>query len=1186
VDSGLVSGRVEPAPAWAGGGRVLPDVPTDVPVLVAFPHALGGTTIAEVEGWLAGGGDGRFGGAVRGEVVDCGPASVAVFNQLSGTDIEVGPDLTPHGLGAAIGLALVPNDAKGIEEYLKAEGSGAHTVVSVHYRGGGLHTLNVFNDGGSVYAIDGQRGSVEPWAEHVARVGGSVRVWAMGTPVHAADRSIFDEPLPVGAAGEALPSPSVMHGSGSAGLLPDSVVPGSVSRSVSGPSVPGVGSGVLQGHGGGEGGDVEGLGRDVERLGLPSMARFPSTLEGMAEVAGARVIDTEAIADLVNRRRVGPHALRSGQLVGSHAEVRGEYGVEDVKAFMRAAGLSDQDIAKLRWTSYKAGSVYPGASLLGSLLQYLLVPGIGVAFGSKAAVGSSAVFVLAQILSAAALQPAVITWSEQIAKHRGPYVEVDKSKINYQVPLQQATRQADDASRDYAAAVGRLQGVTADAGLSVERMAAMSWTELKDRLLGMDVEQRARLGAASAEVVGHELHGKLEQLFAAEGGQQRQKIGGTWQVPVRVVRAPLSTALGFLTGAEPGDGGALAEGMRVRRVSPQVQIGLQGLVNLTVQGAGHLLAGLDEYDKVWFKSSLNIMYADLLTSAGREHWARGEPLSGKDVDAGRVGKLFSSPPRAIGAVLSKQFQAQVNALRDVPGSEEVLAQLERDLDLVAQGKFDELDAMGQVAQAMTNAASGLTWKMFYDEAWSKYTWDELRAQLVQRFTQAAHMLVLGSAAATVLPRAVAAVYGGTSHLSNEVLVALMASSTVMGFVGAVTQYKSQTLKNYNKEMPNHERESVGTQIGKGVGALYYLVKEDMASASVGERSAEVLNRSRSDFMQAATLLDALEEAERRWLFEQLPGHDAAWMSDVLAEDTPGVAGSFGAPDMPGGYHASGLDAQGPAAHPAPDERSADPGKGEIAPSQQPRQPPVPEGSQAGHAPVGPDTPTNQADSFATTEPTRPAGRATLSATPSADGSFTIADTVPVTSIRSVTPAPADMRARDLAPRSAADRVDAGAAHADGISSQSRVNTGAPVRNLDHVGGVDSRLRPDVDTPWPHLHSRDGLREAAPSQELRQRPMVEGLQPGHSPGGPDTSEDRIEPDESDSEEMWFDAHSEPDPDETWFDAESDVEWFDAKSELSSRSSEGSAGSASSEVPPANTSARPEAGDGRRGLGDAV
>ena len=87
----------------------------------------------------------------------------------------------------------------------------------------------------------------------------------------------------------------------------------------------------------------------------------------------------------------------------------------------------------------------------------------------------------------------------------------------------------------------------------------------------MGAGQLAALMQASADVVEHELHVKLEQLFAAEGGLERQKIGGYWQVPVRSLRSPASSALGFLTGVRAGDGGGLARGCgcsgcrRVRR---------------------------------------------------------------------------------------------------------------------------------------------------------------------------------------------------------------------------------------------------------------------------------------------------------------------------------------------------------------------------------------------------------------------------------------------------------------------------------------------------------------------------------------------------------------------------------------------------------------------------------------------
>ncbi|CAN5198142.1 hypothetical protein BH11ACT6_BH11ACT6_54510 [soil metagenome] len=599
---------------------------------------------------------------------------------------------------------------------------------------------------------------------------------------------------------------------------------------------------------------------DLERQGPPSMAQYPGTLAGMTEVARERAIDTEAIAELVNRRRHGPRALRSGRLAGSHDEALNEYTVEDVKAFMRAAGLSDQDIAKVRWTSMKSGLPYPGASLLGNILQYVGVPAINLRYGPTMAAASSAVFVLAQILSSAVLQPAVITWSEQIAKRSGPFIEVDKSKINYKVSLEQATSQADQASGRYAAVLDQLQALSVDQGLEVEHLARMSWAELKQRLSVMRLETRAQLQHVSTDVVEQEssVHSVHEQLMAARGGQQRQWEGAASQSIPRSLRSPAAAALGYLTGSRPGDGDAVG-GMREQAVSGGTLVGLQGLVNMTLQGVGHVLAGVDEYNKVWLKSKLNVVYADLFNSVGRAQWARGEEVTSDSIDARRVHTLFSSPPQAVGKVVSKIVRSELDDLGATPGGERVVAELERELRLVAEGRFDQLDAMGRIARAMTDAAGGLGMELLIREAKTRYTWDELRTQVVQRFNQAAHFLVLGSAAATLLPRAVSAAKGGTSQLSSGEIGSLIASSLVMGLAGAITQYKSQTQKNYNKEMPTAD--SLGKQIGKGVGALYYLVTENMQSATAGERAAAVLHRGQQGVLQAEVLLDALREIE-------------------------------------------------------------------------------------------------------------------------------------------------------------------------------------------------------------------------------------------------------------------------------------------------------------------------------------
>jgi hypothetical protein len=604
---------------------------------------------------------------------------------------------------------------------------------------------------------------------------------------------------------------------------------------------------------------------DLERQGAASIAVFPPTLAGMAEVARAdkaRAVDTEAIAALVNRRRFGPYAVRSGRLAASHAEALGEYTVADVEEFMRAAGLSDRDIAQVRSTSFTSGLPYPGASLVGNLLQYVAVPSIGVVHGPVPAAVTSGVFVAAQIATAAALQPAAITWSEQIAKSNGPFIEVDKTKINYKVSLAEATRQLEEASDAYAAALQRWQ----DLGLS-NAQREQTAADASQLVAGLTPPQRADLEAASTALGEAEaaLHDKHQQLFAARGGQQRQWEGAFWQIIPRSVRAPASTALGFLTGAPAHDGDP-GPGMRTRQLSSWAQVGAQGSLNIGLQLVGHAAAGVDEFNKVWLKTALNVLYADVLNDAGHAAWQRGEPVRSDHIDAHQVRKLFSSPPQAIGKVVAKLERANLAALRATTGHDVAAANaLEREVNLLEAGRFDQLDPHGPVGRAMLAAASGWTSALglVAREAWSRYSVAEITAQVVQRVSQAAHGVVLGSAAATVLPRAVAAIYGGTSHLPTAVIGALTAASFATGFIGAITQFKSQTQKNYNKERSKDlEPEGPLTQIGKGMAAGVLLATENRQSDTATDRATDLLRRSREDLVWVGALRDALAEAEQ------------------------------------------------------------------------------------------------------------------------------------------------------------------------------------------------------------------------------------------------------------------------------------------------------------------------------------
>ncbi|WP_156752289.1 hypothetical protein [Mycobacterium sp. ACS1612] len=600
---------------------------------------------------------------------------------------------------------------------------------------------------------------------------------------------------------------------------------------------------------------------DVEAQEPTSIARFPGTLAGMAEVAKAsreRHIDLNAIAALINKRPFGPRALHAGEQVSSHDEVAKVFDGDDVTTFMRAAGLSDHDIDEVKSTSYKSGVVYPSATLLGTVLQYVVVPVIGLTHGSTASFGASAGFVVVQIGSAAAAQPAVITLSEHLAKGNGPFIEVDKDTINYKVRLTQAAREAQEASETYTLRVAEFQQLT-------DGLAAMSPTQLADYLASVSAQKREELRQASTAVTTGRstVHAKQQQLFTVQGGLQRQQEGAFWQMPVRVFRAPISTLLGLFSGVSSQS--AADTGLRAQTLSPLNLFGLQAGVNMLLQGLGHGGASWDEYNKVRFKTQLNVMYADLFNDIGRDQWGRGEPVTAAGIDAGKVRGLFSSPPEAIGKVVRNLYKTDVKTLPAEQG--EVL---QRELDLLQTGQFDQLDPRGAVARTMIAASGRWGWlHVVAREALSKYTWPELKAQLVQRFNQTFHGGVFGSGVATLLPRGVAAHFGGSSHLTTPAISGLAVASTALAAVGAISQSKSTVQKNNNKE--GEPAYSLSRQIGEGMSAGYLMVAENRQATSAGQLAAAALIEHRTTAQYAQDLVDHLDNLEQTIRhFQELP----------------------------------------------------------------------------------------------------------------------------------------------------------------------------------------------------------------------------------------------------------------------------------------------------------------------------
>ncbi|OBA57210.1 hypothetical protein A5647_24340 [Mycobacterium sp. 1100029.7] len=177
----------------------LPDGHADPRKLFAIPHS--DNSIEDVRSWI---GDVNSDGdpAVKpsgSRLMNCGPATIAVFDRLSGTpsfgrayvgerigESRANHELNRDELSSATGLRLVPSSPEKIAQRLSNEPTGAHTVVTVRYRNGQQHSLNAYFDGTAIHALDGQHGTVKSWPPaDLDRENNPVEQWFMGAPFDA-----------------------------------------------------------------------------------------------------------------------------------------------------------------------------------------------------------------------------------------------------------------------------------------------------------------------------------------------------------------------------------------------------------------------------------------------------------------------------------------------------------------------------------------------------------------------------------------------------------------------------------------------------------------------------------------------------------------------------------------------------------------------------------------------------------------------------------------------------------------------------------------------------------------------------------------------------------------------------------------------------------------------------------------
>ncbi|WP_445161742.1 WXG100-like domain-containing protein [Mycobacterium sp. Dal123C01] len=129
------------------------------------------TTIEQIRPWLSQINVDVHGGDSRSRMFNCGQATIAVFDRLSGrAGFQTAAPLEgiwKNQLQGVTGFAPHRSSLEGIEALLRGQGSGAHAVVFVARRGpngkSSAHAFNAFFDGAEVYALDGRDNSIQPW---------------------------------------------------------------------------------------------------------------------------------------------------------------------------------------------------------------------------------------------------------------------------------------------------------------------------------------------------------------------------------------------------------------------------------------------------------------------------------------------------------------------------------------------------------------------------------------------------------------------------------------------------------------------------------------------------------------------------------------------------------------------------------------------------------------------------------------------------------------------------------------------------------------------------------------------------------------------------------------------------------------------------------------------------------------
>ncbi|UTS74093.1 type III secretion system effector protein [Xanthomonas hortorum] len=503
-----------------------------------------------------------------------------------------------------------------------------------------------------------------------------------------------------------------------------------------------------------------------------------------------RPVEPQLAAELINKIRPMklPDTTGVQERAATHADLLSRIHETDAMDWYKAQGLSEVEVSDLRRTALLSGMPNPTGSFLNNAMQYIVSPWINYATRQPWA-GAGFGFATAAVAAPmnAAQQSAVVSLCESIREHGGHVIVPDKNQINDKHLLPDLAKALERHIVEFSGCLENFR--------QLNRAAVAQPT---DALIAAAHQLREAY---------KRLHQAQQDFVMTQGAHDRQWMGNRWQAVPRILRSPLAGTLGLLskTGA-------------IRALSPTAQT----VCALLMTAAQHVAAGFDEQAKQDYNNKLNLLYADVLTEAGKSKLACGEPVAAEEIDQGKLRKLIQSPTQALVkrvinglASMEDALKAEVQASPSPhvtadaddldlesghgAGPAKALELLSRDLQALREGKLDELDPDGVAAAVLLGAEKSVVSEQLISDIAKKYTSREFSAQTAQRIGQMFHLGVLGSAASSVIGKASSAAQGGTRNVPTAQTLAISALSGGMAAVGALNQHIAITVKNNRRE---------------------------------------------------------------------------------------------------------------------------------------------------------------------------------------------------------------------------------------------------------------------------------------------------------------------------------------------------------------------------------------------------